>query len=202
MKTIKDEKIETIEVKKSKFIAFCFHVSHEEEIKEKIEKIRKEHKTARHVAYAYKLNNIEKYDDDKEPNKTAGFPILEIINYRELSNLLIVVVRYFGGIKLGAGGLTRAYAQAATNVLDSCDEIKLTDGYEISVMGHIKDYNTINHLLITKNIKILKKEISDYFKLIIEIKKNNLEQIVNEIKGKNHEIKIEIIKERMVVDRK
>ena len=199
MKTIKEQKVETIEIKKSNFIAYCYQITNEVEIKKLIDSIRKEHKTARHVVYAYKLNAIEKYDDDKEPNKTAGFPILEIINYRELTNVLIIVVRYFGGIKLGAGGLTRAYAQAATNVLDNCGEINLIPGYEVTIKGHIKDYNTINYILTNHQIKILKREITNVFNLVVEIKKDDYNQITKEIMGKNHEINIMIEKERLVV---
>ena len=75
--------------------------------------MKKEHKKARHVVYAYCINGIQKKYEDKEPSNTAGKPILDVINFKNLDNTLIVVVRYFGGILLGAGPLTRAYSKAA-----------------------------------------------------------------------------------------
>lgn len=108
----------TIEIKKSKFIAFNFKVTEKEQVDEILTELKKEHRKARHLPYAYKfLNNIKK-SDDKEPANTAGGPILNIIEKNNLDNILIVVIRYFGGIKLGAGGLIRAYGAAAKAVIE------------------------------------------------------------------------------------
>ena len=108
----------TIEVKKQKFIGIYYEDNNIDEIKDILENLKKEHKKARHIPYAYKIGNIVKKSDDKEPSNTAGYPIYNIIDKRNLDNCLIVVVRYFGGIKLGAGGLTRAYNEAASKVCD------------------------------------------------------------------------------------
>ncbi|MBQ8659711.1 MAG: YigZ family protein [Bacilli bacterium] len=102
-----------IEIKKSKFIGLYYEISSQEEAKEIIENLKKEHKKARHIPYAYKVNNTAKKSDDKEPSNTAGLPIYNIIERKNLDNCLIAVVRYFGGVKLGAGGLLRAYSDAA-----------------------------------------------------------------------------------------
>lgn len=107
----------TLEVKKSKFIAYYYEISSEDEIDIILDNIKKEHKKARHIPYAYKLFNTAKKSDDKEPGGTAGSPILNILEKNNLNNSLIVVVRYFGGIKLGAGGLIRAYSNAAREVI-------------------------------------------------------------------------------------
>ncbi len=104
-----------VEIKKSKFIGLYYEVESVEEVKELLESLKKEHKKARHLPYAYKIGNIAKKTDDKEPSNTAGLPIYNIIERKNLNNVLIVVVRYFGGIKLGAGGLLRAYSEAANN---------------------------------------------------------------------------------------
>ena len=110
MKLIKES---LVEIKKSKFIGLYYEVNDVEEVNNILESLKKEHKKARHMPYAYKIGSIAKKTDDKEPSNTAGLPIYNIIERKELNNVLIVVVRYFGGIKLGAGGLLRAYSQAA-----------------------------------------------------------------------------------------
>lgn len=100
-------------IKKSRFIGFMYEVNSEDEVKEVLESLKKEHKKARHIPYAYKIDNKVKKSDDKEPASTAGSPILNIIDRKDLNHVLVVVIRYFGGIKLGAGGLIRAYSAAA-----------------------------------------------------------------------------------------
>lgn len=106
----------TLEVKKSKFIGLYYEVDTVDEVKEILEQLKKEHKKARHLPYAYKIDNNVKKSDDKEPSNTAGGPIYNIIEHKNLNHVLIVVIRYFGGIKLGAGGLFRAYGNAANEV--------------------------------------------------------------------------------------
>ena len=112
------EKIELIE-KKSRFVAYTAAVNSEEEAKAFIADKSKEHKKARHVVYAYVLPNIEKFNDDGEPRGTAGLPLLNAIKRRGASGMVVVVVRYFGGILLGKGGLMRAYGKAAGQALDT-----------------------------------------------------------------------------------
>lgn len=107
----------TLEIKKSKFIGYYYQVDNLEEIDSILDSLRKEHKKAKHLPYAYKINGQIKKSDDKEPSGTAGMPILNIIDKNDLNYALIVVVRYFGGIKLGAGGLVRAYSNAAKEAI-------------------------------------------------------------------------------------
>jgi len=111
-------KHETLTIKKSKFMAYAFNVTNKEVIDEILAELKKEHRKARHLPYAYKFDNNIKKSDDKEPANTAGGPILNIIEKNNLNNILIVVIRYFGGIKLGAGGLIRAYGAAAKEVIE------------------------------------------------------------------------------------
>ena len=113
MKLIKES---LYEIKKSKFYAFNYSVDSTEEINTILDSLKKEHKKARHIVYAYKIDGIEKKYDDGEPSGTAGLPLYNIINKKKLNHILIVVVRYFGGIKLGAGGLLRAYNTAGSDV--------------------------------------------------------------------------------------
>lgn len=109
----------TYEIKKSKFIGLYYEVDSLTEVKEILESLKKEHKKARHIPYAYHIGPLAKKSDDKEPSNTAGGPIYNVIEKKHLDNALIIVIRYFGGIKLGAGGLFRAYshtANEATNI--------------------------------------------------------------------------------------
>lgn len=107
----------TYEIKKSKFIAYYYEVDSKEEIDNILESLKKEHKKARHIPYAYKIDNVVKKSDDKEPSGTAGLPIYSLIEINNLNKCFIAVVRYFGGIKLGAPGLLRAYSTTAKEVI-------------------------------------------------------------------------------------
>ena len=108
-------------INKSRFIAYKFDLETVEEIKDILNNLKKQHKKSTHICYAYVFNKdvvSEKCCDDGEPGGTAGYPILNVIKKKNLTNVLVAVVRYFGGIKLGAGGLTRAYTKATAGVLN------------------------------------------------------------------------------------
>ncbi len=107
----------TYEIKKSKFIAYYYEINSKEEAETILIDLKKEHKKARHIPYAYKVENTSKKSDDKEPSNTAGTPIYNLIERNNLNNCLIAVVRYFGGVKLGAGGLLRAYVHTAKEAI-------------------------------------------------------------------------------------
>lgn len=108
------EKIKTsyLEIKKSKFIGILYKVDNVNDVDEIIVSLWKEHKKARHICYAYRINSLEKNHADKEPNGTTR-GLLDIIHMKNMDNTLVVVIRYFGGILLGAGPLTRAYTKSA-----------------------------------------------------------------------------------------
>lgn len=103
--------------KKSKFYGYRYSINNEKDVDTIISTLKSEHKKARHFCYAYKLDNIERKNEDKEPSNTAGKPILDVINFNNLNNTLIVVVRYFGGTLLGRGLLTRSYSKAARELV-------------------------------------------------------------------------------------
>lgn len=113
-KTQRIKKLQLIEVKKSKFYSGAFVVKTKEDCEKILLELQKEHKKATHICYAYSLCNTAKMCDDGEPSGTAGKPILNVIEKKKLQNIMIVVIRYFGGVKLGAGGLVRAYTKAAS----------------------------------------------------------------------------------------
>ena len=105
------------EIKKSRFITYLYDIDDENKVNDIVNNIRNEHKKARHVVYVYKIKSTGKINDDGEPKGTAGMPIFNVIEKNNLNNVLIVVVRYFGGIKLGAGGLFRAYSKSASEIV-------------------------------------------------------------------------------------
>ena len=116
--------------KRSKFLAFAFHVTTEEEIKEIVSEYRKKYYDARHVCWAYMLGAQRtdfRANDDGEPSSTAGKPILGQINKNELTDILIIVVRYYGGVNLGTSGLIVAYRTAAAEAISNAEIIKLYD---------------------------------------------------------------------------
>lgn len=117
------------EIQRSRFLAYAIHAEDEEEVRAWLASVKKEHYEARHVPYAMVLGaraDRQRSSDDGEPGGTAGSPILEAIKAREITNAAVAVVRYFGGIKLGAGGLIRAYAHAAGLGLDAAAKIRMT----------------------------------------------------------------------------
>ena len=113
------ESIELI-INKSKFIAYKFTLNSLEEVKSILTNLKNEHKKATHICYAYIYNRdivSEKCSDDGEPGGTAGYPILNVLKKKNLENIMVAVVRYFGGVKLGAGGLVSAYTKACSEVI-------------------------------------------------------------------------------------
>ena len=111
-------------IERSRFITYSAHVESEEEARAFVAEIRKEHTLATHVCYAFvadKTGNLQRFSDDGEPQGTAGVPILEVLKNKKLFETAVAVVRYFGGVKLGAGGLVRAYSSCAAENLDGAD---------------------------------------------------------------------------------
>ena len=123
--TIDKQYINQIEVMKSKFIAYLVPLKNEEDFKPLLADLRKEHKKARHIVYAYRVGMKSKSCDDGEPKGTAGHPLLELLYKKDVNDVALLVVRYFGGTKLGAGRLLRTYLQAGINVIDNCTLINL-----------------------------------------------------------------------------
>lgn len=121
--TLKRAVTARLEIKKSEFIAYAYPVTSREEAMFHVEQLRVQYADARHHCWAYIIGDPDNttsagFDDDGEPNGTAGKPILNVLQHKSIGNVIIIVVRYFGGIKLGAGGLTRAYAGSAQAAVD------------------------------------------------------------------------------------
>ena len=159
MKTIKTNISETFIIKKSKFITKLYNVNCKDDVNEILDELKKEYKDSTHICYAYIINGIEKCSDDGEPSGTAGIPILNVLKKNDLTNILGVVVRYFGGIKLGAGGLVRAYKNTVLDTLKKTDIIELEEGYLIEVEFNYDQVKLIDYILKEKNI--VKKEYNN-----------------------------------------
>ena len=167
MKTIKNNIQNEIIIKNSKFICYLYKIKDINEINSILNNIKKEHINATHHCYAYIINNTQKSSDDGEPTGTAGIPILKVLEKNNLSNILVIVVRYFGGIKLGAGGLVRAYTKSVTNTLSEDNIISLTKGYNLDIEFNYDQVKEIDYLL--KNITINNKEYNTTIKYNIDI---------------------------------
>lgn len=150
-------------INKSRFLTYLLPVDSEEDIEDALSQIRKAHPKATHHCYAYILSEdgiIQKSNDDGEPSGTAGIPILEVLKQNQLTKILAVVVRYFGGIKLGAGGLIRAYSSSVSQALQKCqiimnldqDIINLTLAYHHNdnLQFFLNDHQTDIHILDTR----------------------------------------------------
>ena len=123
--TIKNETIGFVEVLKSKFTAFVFPLSSLEDFETRLKEIRKANPKARHVVYAYRFGVNSKSTDDREPKGTAGRPLLELLNKKNLNNTAVIVVRYYGGSQLGAGRLLRTYVSSAVMAIDKAELVKI-----------------------------------------------------------------------------
>ena len=158
MKTVKEKYSKLIEINKSKFIGILFPVESQEDFKMQLNLINKEWPKATHYCYAYRLNGMEKSNDDGEPSGTAGRPILEFLKNNDLENVALVVVRYFGGIKLGAGGLLRAYIDASKAVFEGSNVFLVEEQNVYSLTVDYSLYDILNNYLLKQDGQILKTE--------------------------------------------
>lgn len=154
--TIGKECVCEFEEKKSVFIASAFVVQSAEDAENAVLKIKKQYPDATHHCYAYALKSgsYRRFNDDGEPSGTAGMPILNVIERLSLSNTLVVVTRYFGGIKLGAGGLVRAYSTAAAQVLTMAGKSVYVKGSSGTIEVDYDDFGNVERYLVANNVKI------------------------------------------------
>jgi uncharacterized YigZ family protein len=181
--------------KNSKFFGYAFPVRHEDEVKTYLDQLKKEHHAARHWCYAYQLGTetiTYRANDDGEPNNTAGMPIYGQIQSFEVTNILIVVVRYYGGIKLGVGGLINAYKTSAQQILDASNIIEKTININYVIGFDYKNMNTVMRVIKEKNLKIVNQKLELDCKITISVRKNDAEAVFN-IFNKLYEIDIKKI---------
>jgi uncharacterized YigZ family protein len=180
-KTIKSSKGEILfKDKGSKFFGYIFPVSDEEEIKNAIENLKKVHHSARHWCYAWRLGieNIRfRANDDGEPNNSAGQPILgQLLSY-DVTNVLLVVVRYFGGTKLGVGGLINAYKTTAKLTLEECKILEKTIDVHFQLVFDYINMDKIMRIVKENKLKILHQKMELNCDFLIPVRKKNASKI-------------------------
>lgn len=178
--------------KKSKFIANIFYIETIEDAEKKIKEIRKKYFDARHNCYAYSIYTkegiINRFSDDGEPSGTAGAPMLNIITSRNLTNVVVIVTRYFGGILLGTGGLVRAYTSATQEGLKKITEIEMDNGLEVEIEVSYSNFEKFKHYLKHNEIKLIKSEYFENIISIIEISEEKMKLLEINKKNLNFEI--------------
>lgn len=175
MNSIKENIENTIIIKKSKFVTKLYKVTNLDEIDNILNNLKNEYKDSTHICYGYIVNGKEKCTDDGEPSGTAGLPILNILKKNNLNNILAVVVRYFGGIKLGAGGLVRAYSNSVVETLKLSNIVELIEGYLIELEFNYDQVKLVDYILNDK--KIVSKEYNDNIIYKFYLNKDELEFI-------------------------
>ncbi len=178
--------------KNSKFYGYAFPVLNEQSIKLHLEDLKKRHHSARHWCYAYQLGTEKttyRANDDGEPSNSAGQPIYGQIQSFDITNVLIVVVRYFGGVKLGVGGLINAYRTAAQLALENANIIEKTINKEYNITFDYKNMNKVMRIIKEKQIKIVNQKLELDCQIHISVRKKDANQIF-EIFNQHYEIKI------------
>ena len=168
--------------KNSKFFGYAFPVTTEEEIKEILERLRKEHYSARHWCYAYQIGTEKiqyRANDDGEPNNSAGMPIYGQIQSFEVTNVLIVVVRYFGGVKLGVGGLISAYKIAAQMALENSEIVERTIDKHFIISFGYTNMNKVMRIIKEKNLQIISQKMEMDCEIEISIRKKNVQNLLD-----------------------
>lgn len=192
-KTIKTPSEGFFKDRGSKFFGYAYPITSEQELKLKIEELKKEHHTARHHCYAYRLKqdySVYRANDDGEPTNAAGKPILGQIDAKELTNVGVVVVRYFGGTKLGVGGMMNAYKTAALEALNNAEIIECTIDEEFEISFGYPEMNTVMRFIKDLGVEIKSQKMEMDCKIIFAIRKKETQKAQDKFTGlKNISIK-------------
>lgn len=187
-------------ISKSRFIAYIKPVSTENEAKAFIDEIKTKHKDATHNCSAYTVGpemNIQKANDDGEPSGTAGIPMLEILKKQEIHNVCVVVTRYFGGIKLGAGGLIRAYSGAVRDVIYDIGRVELREAIPVTVTLDYDQTGKFEYELASTTFLLREQFYTDKVSYQIDVVKNEYDAFIdflNRITSGNYDLKQEDLK--------
>ncbi len=187
-------------ISKSRFIAYIKPVSTENEAKAFIDEIKTKHKDATHNCSAYTVGpemNIQKANDDGEPSGTAGIPMLEILKKQEIHNVCVVVTRYFGGIKLGAGGLIRAYSGAVRDVIYDIGGVELREAIPVTVTLDYDQTGKFEYELASTTFLLREQFYTDKVSYQIDVVKNEYDAFIdflNRITSGNYDLKQEDLK--------
>lgn len=177
MKTISEKITNELIIKNSKFITIIYPITSIENIQGLIDETKLVYPKATHYCYAYIINDIKRSSDDKEPSGTAGTPMLNVLTKENYTNILVITVRYFGGIKLGAGGLVRAYSKSVKEALNIATTIDLELGYKVQITASYSQQKELDYLL--KNALIIKKEYQEKIEYEVLISKDSIQLLNN-----------------------
>ncbi|MBE6138281.1 MAG: YigZ family protein [Firmicutes bacterium] len=194
MKSIEYDVQNEIVIERSKFITKLFKIQTEEEAKNILNDLNKQYNDATHICYSYIIGNIKRFNDDGEPGGTAGMPILNVLENNNLNYILAVVIRYFGGIKLGAGGLVRAYSNSISECLKTVEVKDLVEGYKIEISFNYHNIDQINYVL--KEITIANKNFDNIITYELLISNDQLSNITEKLNNLIIELKI---KEQLLI---
>jgi len=176
--TVYGERVSEKIIEKSRFLTYSAHVEGEEEARAFLAKVRSMHTLANHCCYAFiadKLGNLQRFSDDGEPQGTAGVPILDVLKNKKLFETAVAVVRYFGGVKLGAGGLVRAYSSSATENLSGADIRSLEMCLELNVAVDYAGVDGLQKYLSLNTCSLLSSEYGEKVSFRIAVKKTDEE---------------------------
>lgn len=165
-------------IEKSRFLTFSQHVESEEEARAFLAEIRRKHSLATHVCFAFiadKTGNLQRFSDDGEPQGTAGVPILEVLKNKKLYETAVAVVRYFGGIKLGAGGLVRAYSSSAAENLDGAEICLLEMCAECAITVEYTGVDNAQKYISTHTCSLLSTDYGEKVRFLVAVKKKEKE---------------------------
>ena len=181
--TVKEFAEYRFEDRKSLFIAYAKPVSTEAEAIEFIQAVKKKYPDARHWVYAYVLreNSTARFTDDREPQGTAGMPVLDIIRKNGVTDTVIVVVRYFGGILLGTGGLVHAYSEAALGALKNAKIIKYDTYLELDISVSYSDYQKITFTLSEYDFSTTETDYSDTVKITGSVISTSYDEMIEKL---------------------
>ena len=182
MYTIKGETISTLEITKSTFITYLKNIDNVDDAKKYVESIKEEHPDATHHVVAMTIGKTGEYgqaNDDGEPSGTAGLPVLDVFRKNDITNFVCVVVRYFGGIKLGAGGLVRAYSKSASTALKQLEIIPIIEYKHIKITFDYNFLNILENRLSEYNI--IHKTFTSSVSFILKIPHDKVESVISQL---------------------
>ena len=189
---LKSETAEVLE-KKSRFISYVYHVEDEDNIEKLIKEMRRKYHDARHVCFVWRIIKdgqvIERASDDGEPSGTAGAPMLSILKKENLCNILILVIRYFGGILLGTGGLVRAYSEATQKVIEKSEIVIMTNGVEIEVKLEYSNLDIFKYYCKNNDINIINIQYLNDIIIKVEMETYVKDKMLKEFETKTLKIK-------------
>lgn len=181
-------------IRKSRFISSIHRTSSEDEAKQFIDKIATNNRKANHNCFAYQCganNQIQRESDNGEPSGTAGVPILKALQMEDVHNAVIVVTRYFGGIKLGAGGLIRAYSNSATNAIHEAGLVQCVPQRELKITSSYSLNGPLNNWLKKHDVAIDDTQFAVYVTTIVFVDEKDVNEIINDLTNQfNDQLKI------------